>query len=193
MTDLAHRLRAYPMVGVPPAFATYDVAYVAHESSIGRIVLARKDSGPLVASVFASGPVEEDRVLDRLATTVGPRVLRRPRALDEVRHRLDDYLGGRRHGVDVEVDWALATPWQRIVLTTLADRVPFGSRTTYGDLARWTGRPGAARAVGVALRGNPLCLVVPCHRVVGARGELTGYAGGLAAKARLLDLESAPA
>jgi methylated-DNA-[protein]-cysteine S-methyltransferase len=68
--------------------------------------------------------------------------------------------------------------------------VPFGARTTYGALASAVGSPGAARAVGAALGANPLCVVVPCHRVVAASGSLSGYAGGPAAKRLLLDLES---
>ena len=69
--------------------------------------------------------------------------------------------------------------------------MPYGSTTTYGGLARQIGQPNASRPVGVALAKNPLCIVLPCHRVVGSDGSLTGYAGGMAAKRRLLDLESA--
>ena len=77
------------------------------------------------------------------------------------------------------------------MLPALAGAVTYGERTTYGALAQVIGRPKAARAVGSALGANPLCIVLPCHRVVAGSGALTGYAGGLAAKAYLLDLEAA--
>ena len=78
------------------------------------------------------------------------------------------------------------------VLATLARTVGYGERETYGGLARAIDRPTASRAVGAALGANPLCIVVPCHRVVGSHGALTGYAGGVAAKEYLLDLEPPP-
>lgn len=188
-SELVDRLRAAPLTGRPPSFATAEVAYAVHDTALGRMLLARRDSGPLVASMFVTDHRGEDRALDRLASVVSPRVLRIPAALDDVRRRLDDYLAGSRRDLDVELDWALASPWQRVVLGALARRVPYGARTTYGQLAAWAGRPKAARAVGAALGANPLCVLVPCHRVVGGRGALTGYAGGLAAKALLLDVE----
>lgn len=189
-SELLDRLRDYPPTGHPPSFDTADVAYAVHDSAIGRMLLARRDSGPLVASVFVPDSTVEEQALDRLATRVSPRVLRLPGSLDEVRRRLDDYLAGERRELDVGVDWALASTWQRVVLGALIRRVPYGARTTYGQLAAWAGRPASARAVGAALGANPLCVVVPCHRVVGAGGALTGYAGGLAAKALLLDVEA---
>lgn len=190
MTDLVRRLRQAPAVGHPPTFADAEVSYLVHDTPIGRMLLACRASGALVASVFAPSVQAEDRVLDRLAATVSPRVLRLPASVDPIRRRLDDYLAGRIHGLGVEVDWALASPWQHSVLATLSERVPYGARASYGQLAAWVGRPRGARAVGAALGANPLCVVVPCHRVVGARGALTGYAGGLAAKERLLELEA---
>jgi methylated-DNA-[protein]-cysteine S-methyltransferase len=69
-------------------------------------------------------------------------------------------------------------------------KVPYGATSSYGEIAARIGRPGAARAVGRANATNPVCLVVPCHRIVGADGSLTGYGGGLATKAALLDLEA---
>lgn len=80
----------------------------------------------------------------------------------------------------------LGTPFQREVWDALA-RIPYGETRTYADVARRLGRPSAVRAVGAAIGRNPLCVVVPCHRVVGAGGALTGYAGGLVRKQRLLE------
>ncbi|HEY6795613.1 MAG TPA: methylated-DNA--[protein]-cysteine S-methyltransferase, partial [Kineosporiaceae bacterium] len=128
--------------------------------------------------------------LDRLARAVSPSLVRGGRALDPARRQLEEYLAGRRRQFDVRVDLALASPFQRSVLTALADRVGYGGTASYGDLARAVGRPAASRAVGSALNHNPVCVVVPCHRVVAASGALTGYAGGLAAKRHLLELEA---
>jgi methylated-DNA-[protein]-cysteine S-methyltransferase len=82
------------------------------------------------------------------------------------------------------------TPFQMAVWRALK-RVPYGETVSYGELARRLGRPGAARAVGRANALNPLPVIVPCHRVIGADGALTGYAGGLCIKRALLDLEAA--
>jgi methylated-DNA-[protein]-cysteine S-methyltransferase len=102
--------------------------------------------------------------------------------------QLQAYLTGALEDVDVELA-PLGTPFQREVWAALR-RVPYGTTTTYGALAAAVGRPSAVRAVGAANGRNPFCLVVPCHRVVGADGSLTGYAGGLDRKRFLLDLEA---
>ena len=111
---------------------------------------------------------------------------------DDPRRELDAYLRGDLLAFDLAIDLVLATPFQRIVLRHLADAIGYGHRTTYGELAKGIERPSASRAVGAALGANPLCVILPCHRVVAASGALTGYAGGLAAKEYLLALESRP-
>lgn len=175
----------------PPAFSSADVSYVVDDTAVGRILFARNESGALVASRYVNDDAAVAGVLDRLARTVSPRILRLPAALDDARHQFDDFLAGRRHDFELDVDLTLATPFQRSVLETLARTVGYGERQTYGGLARAVDRPTASRAVGAALGANPLCIVVPCHRVVGSHGALTGYAGGVAAKEYLLDLETA--
>lgn len=174
----------------PPELPASDVSYVVEDTAIGRMLLAVKDSGELVASAFTPDTSAEDHVLARLSAKVSPRVLRHPRELDAARSELEAYLAGRSHGFTLPVDLALATPFQRVVLPRLAASVGYGERATYGELARRIERPSASRAVGAALGANPLCVVVPCHRVVASTGALTGYAGGLAAKRFLLDLEA---
>lgn len=102
-------------------------------------------------------------------------------------------LQGRTPGPDLPpLDWNEATPFQRSVWTLLC-HIPPGEVWTYGELARKMGSPRAARAVGQACRTNPIPLLVPCHRVVGSRGQLGGFSPGLEWKRRLLAIESATA
>lgn len=188
--DPTRLLGAFDPVVAPPVLAESDVSYVVEDTPIGRMLLARTEAGALVASAFLRPGATEEAWLQRLARAVSPRVLRQPAALDEARRELEAYLAGERRTFDLRVDLALASPFQRVVLTGLRESVGYGERTTYGALARRVGRPSASRAVGAALGANPLCVVLPCHRVVASSGALTGYAGGLPAKERLLALES---
>lgn len=105
--------------------------------------------------------------------------------------QLEEFFAGERRAFDLPLRPA-GTPWQQRVWAALRD-IPYGATTTYGALARQLGVPRASRAVGHANGANPLSIVVPCHRVVGASGRLTGYAGGLERKAALLELERAGA
>lgn len=182
------RLREFAPSVQPPTISGGDVLYAVHEFAVGPMLIAVRPDGLLIASRYIADG--ENALLERLARTVSPRVVRSARATDPVRRQLDDYLAGRRRRFEVDVDTVLATPFQRAVLTRLAADVGYGSRTSYAGLAAAIGHPRAARAVGAALGANPLCVVLPCHRVVAADGSLTGYAGGLAAKRLLLALES---
>jgi methylated-DNA-[protein]-cysteine S-methyltransferase len=100
---------------------------------------------------------------------------------------LDGYFAGRRRTFSVPLDFR-GTAFQKRVWTALLG-IPFGETRSYGQLAAQLGAPSAARAVGAANGKNPISIIAPCHRVVGAQGQLTGFAGGLAAKAFLLKLE----
>jgi methylated-DNA-[protein]-cysteine S-methyltransferase len=190
MTDPSRLLTEFRPDVRPPQLDPTDVSYVVEDTAVGRMLLARNDSGALVASSFVPATADEDRVLTRLSARVSPRILRRPRELDEARRELEEFLSGRRLAFSLRTDLALASDFQRVVLPRLAHGVGYGHRATYGELARLVDRPSAARAVGAALGANPLCVVLPCHRVVASSGALTGYAGGLAAKRYLLDLEA---
>jgi methylated-DNA-[protein]-cysteine S-methyltransferase len=161
-----------------------DVAYDFAETPIGEVLVAATPRGLCRISYFG-----EDAVVARLAVQYGPRVLRSPKPVDPVRRQLDEYFEGRRTEFDLELD--LDVPdFYRQVLGELA-RVPFGETTTYGTLARRVNHPTAARAVGTVMNRNPIPIVLPCHRVIGANGSLVGYAGGLDVKRRLLALEGA--
>lgn len=190
--DLEQRLASFAPPVQPPALPPTDVAYSVEDTPVGRMLLAVGSDGRALASTFVRTREAEDAVLARLAVRVSPRVLRRPAATAPLRTQLEEFLTGRRRDFDVAVDLALAGEFQREVLTRLR-ATRYGERTTYGALAAAVGRPRASRAVGAALGANPLCVVLPCHRVVASSGSLTGYAGGLPTKERLLTLESSSA
>ncbi len=107
--------------------------------------------------------------------------------LKECAAQIAEYFEGRREAFDLPVH-PQGTDFQQRVWRQIA-RVPFGKTTTYSELARRAGAPGSARAAGAATGRNPIGVVIPCHRIVGADGSLTGYAGGLDRKTRLLEIE----
>src|SRR5581483_12060482 len=158
-----------------------DVRYDVVGSPVGDLFLAATERGLCRISYRVEGQEEE------LARSFGLRVLRVP--LDTVRRELDEYFEGRRRTFDLPLDLRVA-PSHEAVLHELA-RVPYGRTDTYGSLAARVGRPKAARAVGTVMNRNPIPIVLPCHRIVGASGALTGYAGGLEVKRALLELEGA--
>src|SRR5438067_3348525 len=158
-----------------------DVRYDVTESPVGELFLATTERGLCRISYRIEGQDEE------LARLFGVRVLRTP--LDAVRRELDEYFEGDRREFDLPLDLRVA-PFHEAVLHELA-RVPYGRTETYGALAAKVGRPKAARAVGTVMNRNPIPIVLPCHRIVGANGSLTGYAGGLHVKRALLELEGA--
>lgn len=110
-------------------------------------------------------------------------------ALAECARQVTGYLAGKRDSFDLPLA-PVGTPFQQSVWKQIA-RIPRGKTLTYAELARLAGRPGAARAAGAATGRNPISVVVPCHRVVGANGGLTGYAGGIPRKVKLLEMEGA--
>lgn len=107
--------------------------------------------------------------------------------LRETARQLGEYFAGQRQCFDLELDFA-GTEFQRQVWAALL-AIPFGQTRSYSDIARQIGNPDAVRAVGAANGRNPISIIAPCHRVIGASGHLTGFAGGLAAKQYLLALE----
>ncbi|HBJ37583.1 MAG TPA: cysteine methyltransferase [Planctomycetaceae bacterium] len=106
---------------------------------------------------------------------------------DRVIKQLDEYFSGGRREFDIPLRLD-GTPFQVSVWNELR-KIPFGTTTTYGEIARRIGNPKAVRAVGLANGRNPIPIIVPCHRVIGSNGTLAGFGGGLENKSRLLDLE----
>lgn len=145
-----------------------------------RLVLWEDDarSLPLDAGSGGAGAAAGD---DELAAA------RRERHLAAAVAQLNEYFAGERTEFDLAID-PVGTPFQRSVWEVLRT-IPYGATMSYGSQARSLGDPNKARAVGAANGRNPLSIVVPCHRVVGSNGSLTGFAGGIGAKAWLLDHE----
>jgi methylated-DNA-[protein]-cysteine S-methyltransferase len=111
-----------------------------------------------------------------------------PGTFADVHEQLDQYFAGERHEFDVELD-LVGNDFELSVWDALLG-IPYGETASYGDIAKRIGTPSAARAVGMANGRNPVALIVPCHRVIGSNGSLTGYGGGLERKRFLLELEA---
>jgi methylated-DNA-[protein]-cysteine S-methyltransferase len=124
----------------------------------------------------------------RTAIEVGAGWKRASEPFAALRAQLDEYFAGRRTSFDVTLTLS-GTAFQRRVWSEL-QAIPYGESISYGELARRIGIPSASRAVGTANGLNPIAVIVPCHRVIGADGSLTGYGGGLERKRFLLDLEA---
>ena len=151
------------------------------ESPVGPLKLVASDGG-LTAVLWKDDPPARVRLENVTEGEDHPVLLQAERELRE-------YFAGERQRFSVKLDFA-GTPFQRRVWNALL-AIPYGETRSYGRLAREIGYPSAARAVGAANGRNPISIVVPCHRVLGSNGQLTGFAGGLGTKARLLALEKA--
>jgi methylated-DNA-[protein]-cysteine S-methyltransferase len=169
------------------ASAPADVHYALVDSPVGTLVAASTPRG-LATLSYADRFGGTDGALDWVAARLSPRLLEAPARLDDVRRELEEYFEGRRRDFDLPIDWALASAFGRRILKATA-AIPFGEVSTYGAVAAKAGNPKASRAAGRALNTNPIPIVVPCHRVVGASGRLVGYAGGLDRKVTLLEIE----
>jgi methylated-DNA-[protein]-cysteine S-methyltransferase len=152
--------------------------YTSLESPIGEL-LAVGDSRALRGLYMQEGRTA-------IAVRAGWEATDEPFA--EARAQLAEYFAGQRRAFDLPLAMA-GSPFQRRVWRALQD-IPYGETISYGELARRIGVPSASRAVGVANGRNPVSVIVPCHRVIGADGSLTGYGGGLARKRLLLELEA---
>ncbi len=154
-----------------------DVYFTYFDSPIGRLLLAGNDNG-LKRIRFPEG---------RRAARPAPGWIRDDTRLREAARQLSAYFAGKLRSFDLPLVLE-GTPFQTAVWQALR-AIPYGAVVSYGEIARRIGKPKAARAVGAANRRNPLPIVVPCHRVIGSDGSLTGFGGGLSVKKALLDLE----
>ena len=165
-----------------------DIGYTTVDTPIGTLLVASTRFG-LVRLAFPEEPFDD--VLEQLAEGLSPRILEDPKRTDAARRQLDAYFAGHVHRFRTALDWSL-TPegFSRRVLEATAS-IPFGSVSTYGDVAKRAGSPRAARAAGNALHDNPIPIVVPCHRVVPSGGGVGKYGGQEWRKEYLLQLEGA--
>ena len=164
-----------------------EIAYTRLESQIGTVWVASTEWGLCKVSL---GSGRSGAFFGWLSEHIGPREPREePDAMAFAVSQLDEYFSGSRQTFDLPLD-VRGTAFQKAVWSQVV-RIPYGATATYGDIAQLVGKPKASRAVGGAVGANPLPIVIPCHRVVGARGALTGFGAGLDIKEALLQLEGA--
>lgn len=149
-----------------------------YETSLGRIAIA-EENGKVTNLFFAGEAVPPDFSLEETET------------LKKAAAQLREYLSGQRKAFDLPLAPA-GTPFQQRVWDALIS-IPYGETRSYGKLAELVGNPKASRAVGMANNRNPIPVIIPCHRVIGANGSLVGYGGGLPMKEKLLALEKGAA
>lgn len=155
-------------------------------SPVGDLLVAASERGltTLLFDVWGHGPSAAERESWEADDGTGPAGA----ILAQARRQLGEYFDGARTTFDLPLDLQ-GTSFQRQVWDELT-RIPFGATRTYGEIARRVGAPSASRAVGAANGRNPVAIVVPCHRVIGANGDLTGFGGGMARKEWLLKHEA---
>lgn len=141
--------------------------------------------GPL--TLISNGAALTDLQFENPRYRYAPAPAGEDQVLKEARRQLEAYFAGRLRTFDLPLA-PQGTPFQKSVWAALV-AIPYGATTSYGGLAAAIGNPKAMRAVGLANGRNPISIIVPCHRVIGADGSLTGYGGGMERKRRLLDLE----
>jgi methylated-DNA-[protein]-cysteine S-methyltransferase len=164
-----------------------DIGYASVDSPFGALTAAVTDDG-LVRLAFPEEPL--DQVLERLAIRLSPRIVEAPARLEQLRRELEEYFSGSRRDFDVPLDRTLMSAFARRILAATS-AIPYGSVSTYNEMAAAAGSPRGSRAAGNALGSNPIPLLVPCHRVLRSGGNLGGYAGGPERKRWLLEREGA--
>lgn len=150
------------------------MVYAHAPTPLGDLLLVAEDDGALTVASFGTTPPYGAR--------------HDPARLVDAARQLEEYFAGERTAFELALRPA-GTAFQRRVWDALLE-IPHGETRSYGDLARVVEQPGGAQAVGAANGANPIAIIIPCHRVIGSDGSLTGYAGGLERKRALLDLES---
>ena len=153
------------------------IYYHYMKSPVGKLLVAGNDKGICLISF----PKWENPAIPE------PDWVKKRKPLQEVLRQLEAYFAGKLKAFSLDICLNV-TPFQKKVLTALR-RVPYGETISYGELAKNIGNPKAGRAVGQANARNPIPIVIPCHRVIGSSGNLTGFGGGITVKQTLLDLE----
>ena len=159
------------------------------DSPIGRLRLVESDGfiKEISRADVPAARLDSEGKIIKTAETFESAVTEKTEALAETEQQLREYFAGIRKAFHVLLK-PDGTVFFQSVWKALLD-IPYGETRTYGDIAKAVGKPKAARAVGMANHYNPIMIIIPCHRVIGANGQLVGYAGGLDVKRRLLDLE----
>jgi len=155
------------------------MAYIFYESPVGRLWIEEKQD--LITRLILPGGRQPD--FTEILHDLGKNSL-----LTDARKQLEAYFSGKLQNFDLPLAPA-GTPYLQKVWQELC-AIPYGETATYGAIAARTGNPKAARAVGLANNRNPIAIIIPCHRVIGSNRKLTGYAGGLEMKRKLLELEA---
>jgi O-6-methylguanine DNA methyltransferase len=163
------------------------IAYARLESQIGTVWVASTPMGLRKISLGGDQSGAFHSWLSKQASPAEPS--EEPEVMRFALAQLREYFSGSRRAFDLPLD-ARGTSFQKAVWSQVV-RIPYGTTATYGDIAQLVGKPRASRAVGGAVGANPLPIVIPCHRVIGAGGSLTGFGSGLAVKEALLRLEGA--
>lgn len=158
--------------------------YACYTTPLGVGVVSQTEVGVLEV-VFPSA--DRDDARRSLKEGIGGPLIEVPRTA--AAEQLEEFFAGKRTRFELALDLRALTPFQRSALEACA-KIPFGETSTYGQLAREIDRPNSARAVGQAMRRNPIPIIIPCHRVLASNNTLHGYAGGLDLKRRLLEFEA---
>ena len=156
---------------------TTQTLYTTIESPIGELLLV--GDGETLSGLYMQESRKPKRIAPDWSESAAP--------FTDVKRQLEEYFAGERTTFDVQLA-PEGAPFEREVWHAL-EEIPYGATVSYGEIARRVGQPTAARAVGTATGRNPIAVIVPCHRVIGADGSLTGYGGGLERKRLLLELE----
>lgn len=161
------------------------LTYTRMKSPLGTLTLIASRKGLFTVFLPKKGKgIPEDWLRGRLH---GLGLVRDDRGMAGTTRQIWEYFAGKRKAFSIRLDLR-GTEFQKKVWKALS-AIPYGRTETYGSIARRIGRPGASRAVGAACGANPAAIVVPCHRVIGSGGRLTGFAGGIAMKKKLLEME----
>jgi methylated-DNA-[protein]-cysteine S-methyltransferase len=170
-------MRSMPTMQTEQSKQTTQTLYTTMESPIGELLLV--GDGETLSGLY----MQDGRKPKQIATGWTESAA----SFTDVKRQLEEYFAGKRTTFEVKLA-AEGAPFEREVWHAL-EEIPYGETVSYGEIARRVGQPTAARAVGTANGRNPISVIVPCHRVIGANGSLTGYGGGLERKRLLLELE----